>query len=240
MKHSIAPAMALATALALVGASRASHAAVPDLAGFWQPVQKQTALRTLDGKAPPLTAAAKAVYERRLAKARAGNRDFDNAQFCRPIGIPRLLAESAFELAQTSRQVLFLYEWNRLQRPMDIRAEHDAFDKTYPYYLGHPVASWDGDTLVVDSIYFNDDTSLDSTGLPHSDALHVVERYRLKDADTLESVVSIDDKKDYTATWQTRFDFKRMPAGSRLPEDVCEQRMNIKDLNSTKTWTADK
>lgn len=230
----------LITALMVCAAITAAQAATPDLSGFWQPVPKQSALSTLDGKAPPLTPTAKAEYERRLAKSKAGNRDFDNAEFCRPIGIPRLLAQSAFEIAQTDHAVLFLYEWNRLQRPMDISPRHADFDRTYPYYLGHPVASWDGNTLVVDSIYFNDDTSLDSTGLPHSDALHVVERYRLRDANTLESIVTIDDQKDYTASWQTRFEFKRMATGIRLTEDVCEQRMDIKSLNSTKTWTADK
>jgi len=209
-------------------------AAGVDIGGFWQPAQPIAALRTLEGDSPPLTPAAQALYNRRLQAAKSGDRAFDNELTCRPPGIPRLLVQSAFELVQTDTELAFLFQWNRLQRPMEIRAQHSSFDRAYPYYLGHPIASWQGDTLTIDSIDFNDDTLLDDSGLPHSDALHVVEHLRLTDHDTLEDTLSIEDPKSFTRTWQTRLRFKRLSPETHFDEDVCVERLGLKTLNTHK------
>ncbi|MFT3905271.1 MAG: hypothetical protein QM718_03075 [Steroidobacteraceae bacterium] len=224
--------MGLAMAVALGGSAQA--AGTPDLSGFWKPAQPVSALRTSDGKAPPLNALGQKLYAANQAAAKAGDRSFDNGTMCRPLGVPRLLTQSAFELGQTPRDVVFLYQWNRLQRPAEVRNTHSDFDHAYPYYLGHPIARWDGNALVLDSVYFNEDTILDDSGLPHSDALHVVERYTLKDKDTLVATVTIDDSKLYSQSWQTTLTFQRMSADTRLPEDVCEDRLGLQNLNTNK------
>jgi hypothetical protein len=207
-------------------------AAAPDLSGFWQPDVKVNALRTRDDAAPPLLPSMQPLYASRLAAAQSGDRAFDNELQCRPAGIPRLMAESPFELVQTDREFAFLYEWNRLQRVVEVRTQHNAFDHAYPYYLGHPIASWRGNTLVIDSIYFNTDTVLDASGLPHSDALHVTERLQLQEPNTLQDLISIEDPKTFTRPWETLLVFHRMPPGTHFPEDVCVQRLGLKDLNS--------
>lgn len=211
-----------------------ARAATPGLSGFWKPVQHVQALRTVDGQAPPLNAQGRKLYDANLAAAARGDRSFDNALSCRPIGIPRLLTQSAFELGETPRDVVFLYEWNRLQRPAEVRTQHTDFDRVYPYYLGHPAAHRDGNALVVDSVYFNEDTVLDDSGLPHSDALHTVERYELKGADRLEVTVTIEDPKLYASSWQTRLQFQRLPADARLAQDVCEDRLGLQNLNTNR------
>lgn len=212
----------------------AQAATTPDLSGFWQPSATVTTLRTATGEAPPLAPAAKKLYDQRVAAAARGDHSYDNELGCRPPGLPRLMAESAFEIGQTPRDIVFLYQWNRLQRPIAMRSKHDDFDHAYPYYLGHPIGTWQGDTLVIDSIYFNTDTVLDASGLPHSDALHVVEHLKLKDASTLEDTVTIEDPKTFTQSWQTVLTYQRMSADARLPEDVCVQRLGLKDLNTNK------
>jgi hypothetical protein len=223
------------TALALVStlATTPATAAAPDLSGFWKPAAPVETLRTTTGEAPPLTAVARKTYEQRLAAARAADRSFDNELQCRPPGVPRLMAESPFEIGQSDKEVAFLYQWNRLQRLVELRA-HDDFDHVYPYYLGHPVGRWQGDTLLIDSIDFNDDTALDASGLPHSDALHVVEKLRLKDPNTLVDTITIEDPKTFTRAWETTLSYARLPADTRLVQDVCVERLGLKGLNTNK------
>ena len=71
-------------------------------------------------------------------------------------------------------------------------------------FNGYSVGHWEGQTLVVESIGFNEDTFLDSTGLPHSDEMVTTERIR-KIGNLLEDVVTIRDPKLYTRDWQARF-----------------------------------
>lgn len=220
-----------------VMAAASTHAAQPagDFTGFWRPASVVTSVRTVQGEAPPLTDAYRKIYASRTAAAAKGDRSWDkSATECLPIGLPRLLAESPFEFAQTAQTTLFLYQWNRLQRPAPIRTAHVDFDRVYPYYLGHPFARWDGKSLVVDSIDFNDDTAIDASGLPHSDMLHVIERFSLKDANTLEAVVTFDDAKAFTRKWDARFTFQRMTGDVRLSEDVCEDRQGIQNINTNR------
>jgi hypothetical protein len=158
---------------------------------------------------------------------------------CRPTGIPRLSYESAFELLLTEKEAVFLYQWNRLQRLVEFRRQHTADDDSYPYYLGHPMARWQGDTLVIDSLNYNDDTLLDYSGLPHSASLHLIERLRLVDANTLEQTVTIEDPEMYSRSWQSRLRLKRMSATTNFVEDICVDRMNLKMLNTNKNRRPD-
>jgi len=70
-----------------------------------------------------------------------------------------------------------------------------------PSWLGDSRGRWEGGTLVVDSIHFNDRTWFDRVGNFHSDALHVVERFTLSDPDHLDYSVRIEDPKVFTRPW---------------------------------------
>jgi hypothetical protein len=93
-------------------------------------------------------------------------------------------------------------------------------DDMDPNWMGLSVGHWDGDTLVVETQGFNDLTTLDTAGLPHSTQMHVSERIRKTAADTLEDVITIADPKTFTETWSTRVTYRRQP-GLRLKEYVC-------------------
>jgi hypothetical protein len=67
--------------------------------------------------------------------------------------------------------------------------------------MGDSRGHWDGDTLVVDTIHFNDRTWFDRAGNFHSEDLHVVERYALTDADHINYQVRIEDPKVFTRPW---------------------------------------
>jgi len=79
--------------------------------------------------------------------------------------------------------------------------EHPKGDRLNPTYLGHSIGHWEGDTLVVDVVGFNDRTWLDAAGHPHTEQLHVVERYTRLDANTLHYEATIDDPGAYTKPW---------------------------------------
>jgi hypothetical protein len=98
-----------------------------------------------------------------------------------------------------------------------------------PTWMGNAVGHWEGDTLVVDTVGFNDKTWIDRAGHPHSDQLHVIERIRRTDHDTLQDDITIDDPKAYTKPWTTRKMFK-LHADWELLEDICEEQGDYANL----------
>ena len=138
---------------------------------------------------------------------------------CDPLGVPRvLLANHPFKIVQAPSEVILLYERSHDFREvyMDGRDHPKDMD---PSWWGNSIGKWDGDTLVIDSVGFNDKTWLDYQGLPHSEALHVVERYRRPDHDTLRLDLTIDDPKAYTMPWNATRNY-RLKAWD-IGEEIC-------------------
>jgi len=148
---------------------------------------------------------------------------------CLPPGVPRVLgAPFPIEILQNSTSVTILYEYMHLIRriPIDGRSSHAAdLDSTF---MGDSVGHWDGETLVVDAVGFNDRTWLDTEGHQHSDALHVVERYRRSGPDAMAYEVTIEDPKTYTRPWTASRTLTRHPEWT-LKEYVCEENNKIKE-----------
>jgi len=90
-----------------------------------------------------------------------------------------------------------------------------------PTWMGDSIGKWEGDTLVVDTTNFNDKSWLDWTGHPHSDQLHLVERIRRVDHNTLRDDMTFDDPKAYTHPWSGLAMFELHPDWS-IQENVCE------------------
>ncbi len=74
-----------------------------------------------------------------------------------------------------------------------------------PSYHGHSIGHWDGDTLVVDTVGFNEKMWIDAEGTPHTDQLHMVERFTRETYNRLKYEVTIDDPGAYTETWSSGF-----------------------------------
>src|SRR2546427_429563 len=111
------------------------------------------------------------------------------------------------EIIQLSNEVIMMFEYARLVRHIYTDGRpHDKFLDP-PLWMGDSIGKWEGDTLVVDVIGFNDKTWLDRIGHPHSDALHVVERIRRVDHGTLEDDITIDDPKAYKKPWTIQSTF---------------------------------
>jgi hypothetical protein len=128
------------------------------------------------------------------------------------------------EIVQNSNEVIMMFEYARLVRQIytDGR-KHDEFLDP-PLWMGDSIGKWEGDTLVVDVIGFNDKTWLDRIGHPHSDALHVVERIRRVDHGTLEDDITIDDPKAYKKPWTIQTTFELQQGADLDWEGVCEDQ----------------
>ena len=209
----------------LAGASSAQPIYHPpagrNFEGVWLILGEHSALRTLAGKVPPMTRAAAARYAANLAARRGGKPAFDTLQSCKPHGFPRILfAAYPVEILQEPKQVTFIHEVHHMPRMVYLDLTLPKLEDMDPNWMGQSAGHWEGDTLVVASQGFNDLTTLDAAGLPHSEQMRVVERIRKVEADTLEDVLTIDDPKTYTAAWSTRVTYRRQP-GLRLKEYVC-------------------
>jgi hypothetical protein len=84
-------------------------------------------------------------------------------------------------------------------------------DSDNPLYYGRGVAHWEGDTMVVDLKGFNEKFWFDNGGLPHTEALHLIERFTRLDMKTMRYEVAIDDPNTYTRTWKSTFSTWEVP-----------------------------
>lgn len=145
---------------------------------------------------------------------------------CLPPGVPRISFQArSFEIVQDFNRILFLYEggahvWRQVW--MDGRA-HPRDPN--PDWLGHSIGHWEGGTLVVDSVGFNDKTWLDDAGHPHTEQLHVIEKYTRTGPLAMKYEVVIDDPGAYTRSWTSASSLSFRPGG-RLEEDICLDKLS--------------
>ena len=146
----------------------------------------------------------------------------DPTGFCLPPGLPRATLVGLFpiQIIQTPKQIAILYEYMNVFRVIAMTAKHP--DDVVPTYMGDSVAHWEGDTLTVDVVGFNDKTWLTGTGTLHSESLHVVERYTRSDKDRINYDVTIEDPKVLTRPW-TIHTSMMLREGTRLQEYICAE-----------------
>jgi hypothetical protein len=94
-------------------------------------------------------------------------------------------------------------------------------DADNPLYYGRSVGKWEGDTLVVDTKGFNEKFWFSNGGLPHTEQLHLIERYTRTDSNTLKYEVTIDDPAAYTKIWTSTWNLQWI-AGEELPSYYCQ------------------
>ena len=188
----------------------------PDLSGFWKGPLIIGGM--FKGEQPPFTTAGEAAYQYNLSKT------INPEALCLFAGIPRAsISGVPFEIVQNSSRVVFLYELMTTFRSIPLN-QHQHPDDIEPSFFGNGVAWWEGDTLVIDSVGFKDKLSwLDDDAHPHSDAMHVVERWSRPDADHLAHSVTVDDPKFYSKPFTFSRVFSAMPPGQELYEFACDE-----------------
>jgi hypothetical protein len=147
---------------------------------------------------------------------------------CMPPGIPQTFFVPYYiQIVQAPKAVVVAHEYLNLFRiiPTDGRAQAADPD---PSWMGHPVGRWEGDTLIVDSIGYNDKTEIN--GYRHTESLHVVERFRRPDFDTLQYEATIEDPNVFAGPWVIRRTFPLLSEYDSLNEFVCENNRDYKPL----------
>jgi len=164
---------------------------------------------------PPYQPAFQKLWEERKLNP-AG----DPAKYCLPNGVVRMTSRP-YKIVQTEKLVVLLSEGNTHSfRRFFLDGRPHNLDLEPNSWTGDSIAHWDGDTLVVDSIGFNDRTWLDDTGKPHSDELHVVERYRRPSLNRLDIQYTIEDPKALTKSFSFTRAMTLVP-GRDLEEYFC-------------------
>ena len=98
-----------------------------------------------------------------------------------------------------------------------------------PSYYGHSVGHWEGDTLVVDTIGFNERFWIDRQGIPHTEQMHLTERFTRTDHANMRLDLTFDDPGAYTRTWTTGFWIRYNP-GREWDEYICQENNKASDL----------
>jgi hypothetical protein len=188
---------------------------------------------------PPMTAWGQAQFD--AAKSSFGPRAVPLMETndpiyhtCTPPGFPRVLLHPfPFQIVQTPGEVIMLFEYDSIQVPIFTDGRpHDA--TLGPRWMGDSIGHWEGDTLVTDTVNFNDKTWIDRMGHPHSEQLHVVERIRRLDHDHLVDDLTFEDPKAYTKPWSGQLKFALQPKWT-LGEYFCEDQDNFEDIENNET-----
>ncbi|MBZ5635582.1 MAG: hypothetical protein LAO55_20850 [Acidobacteriia bacterium] len=189
---------------------------VPDLSGVWI-VRGST---SLPGD-PPYRPEALKLWQQRKANL---SKD-DPAAYCLPNGVVRMTS-LPYKIVQTPQLVVLLSEGNTHSfRRFFLDGRAHNLDLEPNSWTGDSIGKWEGEALVVDTIGFNDRTWLDDTGKPHSDELHVIERYRRPDPGRLEIQYTIEDPKFLTRPYTFTRTF--VPANREIQERFCTEQNHL-------------
>jgi hypothetical protein len=219
--------VAFVGAAALSGAAQTAPSSVtaatdnrPDLSGLWQ-VLNTAAWDIQDHQARKDAPAGVGVvegdeipYQPWAAAKKKENFETrataDPETKCYLAGVPRLTyLPLPFQILQNAKEVTVLYEYEHAVRT--IYTNGTSHPKgPIEWWLGDSRGHWEGRTLVVDIIHFNDQTWFDRAGNFHSNALHVVERYTLADSDHIDYEVTIEDPNVFTKPWKMRMMLYRL------------------------------
>ena len=191
----------------------------PDFSGVWVgsgPIGDISS-GLLPGEEIVLKPEAEALMKSRMAAD-------DPEARCLPTGVPRI-APYPWRVVQTpafgkATHLFFLFEGNIpsfRQIFMDGREHPDDLEATW---YGHSVGHWEGDTLVVDTVGFNDKSWWDNRGYPHSEQLHTIERWTRLDLGRMENKVTIDDPGAYSKPFVVTINATQTP-GDEVMEYIC-------------------
>jgi hypothetical protein len=183
---------------------------------------QQPTQRISDISNPNLKQWAKDVMKKDNDEVLAGKFAFTARSSCKAAGVPGfdVLLGGALFIVQSPREVTMIFSGNAETRHILLDAPHTANPK--PSWYGESVGHYEGDTLVVDTIGLNDKTFLDNYRTPHTDKLHVTERWRMiENGKKLEILITIDDRDTFNQTWQALRQYNRV--NRTFSEDICSE-----------------
>lgn len=129
---------------------------------------------------------------------------------CDESGVPKqIYVQFGFQIFQPANYMVMTWEFMHAYRIIPTDGRPHTLPADVHLYQGDSVGHWEGDTLVVDTTNLNGRTWLDTVGNFHSDALHVVERFTMKDSETIDYEATLTDPKTYTRPWTIAFPLRR-------------------------------
>jgi len=220
--------------------------AVPDLSGDWGPgrggigqsLSGADINGAMRGKEPDIPYLPRTL-ERTLAyvpatgpEAKFETNTDPQIHFCEPPGPAHIFMYPAkHRIVQTPEAVYLLHEVGPSFQVVWLNTKHP--EDPDPQYWGHSIGWYEnGDTLVVDTIGTNDRTLLDQVGHPHTEQLHLIERYTRVTADELSVDITVDDPGAYAKAWTGHRNFRRSTTGFLRFQWVCSVRDNNEHFES--------
>ncbi len=161
---------------------------------------------------------AKALYEYREANL------FEPHTRCKPSGGPRqFITPGGVEFVDIPEtKTIYVFDENGPQTFRVIYMDGRPHPKDlFPSFYGHSIGHWEGDTLVVDTVGFNERFWMERQGAPHTDKLHLIERFTRTDSANMKIEITIDDPGAYTRPWTTGF-FLRWGPNEEFAEYICQ------------------
>ena len=188
----------------------------PDLSGIWINVNNP------DAPPPPLQPWAAEVLRQRMEN---NSKDYPGG-FCLPANASSITRAFPYKFVQTPSLIVVIHESDTpglRQIFLDGRPHPADWN---PTWQGHSIGHWDGDTLVVDTIGFNDKAWLSLSGIPHTEKLHTVERIRRPDYGHIEVEITMEDSGAFTGPWKRTFTATLAPPGEEIMEFICNENNN--------------
>lgn len=216
-------------------------AALPDLTGVWENISgfrideftgDATGYATELGEREfsPVDPPYMGEYARRWEQVKAsfaqGEPVNDPTAGCLWPGVPRVIWNpypKEILVTEGGERITFVNEYmSQVRRVFADGRGHPDPDELEPSYNGHSIGHWEGQTLVVDTVGLREDTMLQNTGMMHSDAMEVKERWRLVEPDLLEAEITMIDAKAFSGPYVTRRLYRRHRDWS-IQDYVCEE-----------------
>ena len=162
-------------------------------------------------------------------RALSGKPAYTPKERCWPIGVPGFLLYPVFPVyfLQTAKEVVMIWAEDHQVRRVYLNQQHSA--QVTPSWFGESVGQYEGDTLVVDTVGMNERTYVDSYRTPHTDKLHVIERFRMIDGGkTMEVKLHVEDPGAFTTPWDAIQRYRRVDASgdkndARVPRNGLEE-----------------
>jgi len=223
----------LAEISAAAQAAQRRIAGKPDLNGIWQVLNSASwniqdhngelgvppALGVVEGNEIPYRPEAVAKKQENYGKRATADPTEAN---CYLPGVPRITyMPFPFKITHTPNNIAISYEFNHTLRPIPLDGSPHP-ETPEENWMGISRGRWEGDTLVVDVLNFNDQTWFDHAGNYHSEQLRVTERYTLMDPDHIMYEATIEDPKVFTRPWKMSMPlYRRKDPNARLLEYEC-------------------
>jgi hypothetical protein len=190
-------------------------------------VSENTTFAVSDISNPILQPWAREKLRKLNERVLAGMPLFSKHASCWPMGVPAFLLYPVAPVyfIQTPKEVVITAQNDHMTRHVYLNVPHSA--RVTPSWFGESVGRYEGDTLVVDTIGMNDRTYIDEYRTPHTDRLHVIERFHLIEGGrTLEVNLHVEDPGAFTTPWDATQRYRRVEPGPMVEANCAENNAN--------------